>query len=72
MQQSRNYADDDDLLQIAADDVAEPQNQYRGGPEFRLLPELSHRDPSANAILESLDCRPTNVNVERYADWIEA
>jgi hypothetical protein len=64
--------DDDACLQIAADNVAQPQNQYCGGPEFRLLPELSHRDPSVSAIPESLDCRPSNVNVERYADWLEA
>jgi hypothetical protein len=68
MQKSRNYMDDDDLLQVAADDVAQPQDQNRSCPEFRLLPELSHRDPSAKPIPESLDCRPANVNVERDAD----
>jgi hypothetical protein len=65
MQHPGNYMDDDDLLQIAADDVAKPQNQCCGGPEFRLLPELSHRDPSVSAIFKSLDCRSSNVNVKR-------
>jgi hypothetical protein len=47
LKEERDYVDHDNLFQIAADDVGEPQNQDRNQPELRLLPELKHHHASA-------------------------